>query len=65
LRPTAIRTNVRVMLYRVYNRKFEAYHRPGNPPRVMATHDRAWVWDHRADAEAVAAELNERDRQPE
>ena len=31
----------------------------------MATRDRAWVWDNRADAEAVAAELNERDRRPD
>jgi hypothetical protein len=53
------------MLYRVFNRRFEAYHRPGDPPGVMATHDRAATWDNRTDAEAVAAELNERDRQPE
>jgi hypothetical protein len=31
----------------------------------MATRDRAWVWENRTDAETVAAELNERDRQPE
>jgi hypothetical protein len=53
------------VLYRVFNRKFETYHRPGDPPGVMATHHRAWVWENRADAEAVAAELNERDRRPE
>jgi hypothetical protein len=53
------------MLYRVFNRKFETYHRPGDPPGVMATRDRAWVWDNRTDAEAVAAELNDRDRRPE
>jgi hypothetical protein len=49
----------------VFNRKFEAYDRPGDPKGVMATRDRAWVWESRADAEAVASELNERDRQPE
>jgi hypothetical protein len=53
------------MLYRVYNRKFEAYHHPSDPKGVMATRDRAWIWDNRADAEAAAAELNERDRRPE
>lgn len=31
----------------------------------MAIHERAWVWDYRVEAEAVAAELNERDRRPE
>jgi hypothetical protein len=31
----------------------------------MATRDRAAVWGNRRDADAVAAELNERDRQPE
>jgi hypothetical protein len=31
----------------------------------MSTRARAAVWDSRADAEAVAAELNKRDRQPE
>jgi hypothetical protein len=53
------------VLYRVYNRKFDAYHHPGDPKGVMATRDRAWVWQDRAEAEAVAAELNERDRRPE
>jgi hypothetical protein len=62
---TAERTSVRVTLYRVYNRKCDAYHRPGDPPGVMATHDRAWVWDNRVEAEAVAAELDERDGRPE
>jgi hypothetical protein len=31
----------------------------------MSTRDRAATWDDRAEAEAVAAELNERDRHPE
>lgn len=53
------------MAYRVYNRKFQAYHRPDNPKGVMSTRDRAAIWDNRADAEAVVDELNERDRQPE
>lgn len=53
------------MLYRVFNRRFEAYHHPANPKGVMATRDRAAVWDNRTEAEAVAAALNERDRQPE
>jgi hypothetical protein len=51
--------------FRVFNRRFEAYHRPDNPKGVMSTHDRAAVWDDQAEAEAVAAELNEWDRQPE
>jgi hypothetical protein len=51
--------------FRVFNRKFEAYHRPDNPKGVMSTRDRAATWANRADAEAVAAELNEGDRQPE
>jgi hypothetical protein len=62
---TSERTNVRVVLYRVYNRKFEAYHHPRDPKGVMATKDRAWIWDNRADTEAAAAELNERDHRPE
>jgi hypothetical protein len=53
------------MLYRVFNRRFEAYHHPGDPKGVMASGDRAWVWENRTDAEQVAAELNERDRRPE
>jgi hypothetical protein len=53
------------MAFRVFNRKFKAYHRPGDPPGVMSTRDRAAIWDDRADADAVAAALNERDRQPE
>jgi hypothetical protein len=39
------------MSYRVFNRRFETYHRPDNPKGVMATRDRAWVWENRADAE--------------
>jgi len=31
----------------------------------MSTRKGAATWDDRAEAEAVAAELNERDRQPE
>jgi hypothetical protein len=31
----------------------------------MATRDRAAIWANRADAERVAAELNERDCRPE
>jgi hypothetical protein len=31
----------------------------------MATRERAGTWDDRHEAERVAAELNERDRQPE
>jgi hypothetical protein len=53
------------LLYRVFNRKFESYHRPGDPPGVMATRDRAAIWNDRTEAEQVAAELNERDRRPE
>jgi hypothetical protein len=53
-----------VTLYRIYHRRFEAYH-PDDPKGVMATWDRAATWDNRAEAEAVAAELNERDRQAE
>jgi hypothetical protein len=52
-------------LYRVYNRKFEAYHHPDDAQGVTATWDRAATWDERAEAEAVATELNERDRQIE
>jgi hypothetical protein len=52
-------------MFRVFNGKFEAYHRPDNPKGVMSTWDRAAIWDNRADAEAVVDELNERDRQPE
>jgi hypothetical protein len=54
-----------VTLYRVYHRRFEAYHHPDDPPGVMATWDQAATWDDRSEAEAVAAELNERDRQAE
>jgi hypothetical protein len=53
------------MAYKVSNRKFEAYHRPDNPKGVMSRCDRAAIWEDRAEAETVAAELNERDRQPE
>ena len=52
-------------LYRVYHRRFEAYHQPDDPQGVMASWDRAATWDDRAEAEAVAAKLNERDRQAE
>jgi hypothetical protein len=51
--------------YKVFNRKFEAYHRPDNPKGVMSTRDRAAIWNDRTDAEAVAEELNDRDRRPE
>jgi hypothetical protein len=51
--------------YNVFNRKFEAYHRPDNPKGVMSTRDRAAIWNDRTDAEAVAGELNDRDRRPE
>jgi hypothetical protein len=54
-----------VTLYRVYHRRFEAYHQPDDAQGVMATWDGAATWDERAEAEAVAAELNERDRQTE
>ena len=53
------------MAFRVFNRRFESYHRPDNPKRVMSTRDRAATWDDRSEAEAVAGELNVRDRQPE
>jgi hypothetical protein len=53
------------MLYRVFNRRFEAYHHPANPKGVMSNPDRAGVWDNRTGAETVAAELNDRDRRPE
>jgi hypothetical protein len=32
---------------------------------ILSTLERAGTWDDRVEAEAVAAELNERDRQPE
>jgi hypothetical protein len=51
--------------FRVFNRRFGAYHHPDNRKGVMSTLERAGTWDTRAEAEAVAAELNERDRQPE
>jgi hypothetical protein len=54
-----------VTVYRVFNERFEAYHHPYNRQGVMSTRDRAAIWKHRAKAEAVAAALNERDRQPE
>jgi hypothetical protein len=54
-----------VTVYRVFNRRFEAYHHPYNRQGVMSTRDRAATWADRTDAEAVAAELNERDLQPE
>jgi hypothetical protein len=54
-----------VTLYRVYHRRFEAYHHPDGRKGVMATWDRAATWDDRAQAEAVAADLNQRDRQAE
>jgi hypothetical protein len=53
------------MVFLVFNRRFESYHRPGDPKGVMATRDRAANWANRADAERVAAELNERDCRPE
>jgi hypothetical protein len=52
-------------VYRVYNRRFESYHRPGDPPGVMSSWDRAGTWDDKTEAEAVAETLNERDRKPE
>ena len=54
-----------VTLYRVYHRRFEAYHPRDDPQGVLATWDGAATWDDRAEAEAVAAELNERDRRAE
>lgn len=52
--------------YLVFHRRFESsYHRPDNPKGVMSTRARAAIWDDRAEAEAVAAELNERDLRPE
>ena len=53
------------MVFLVFNRRFESYHRPGDPKGVMATRDHAANWANRADAERVAAELNERDCRPE
>ena len=53
------------MRYRVFNRRFEAYHHPYNRQGVMSTWDRAAMWVDRAEAKAVAAALNERDRHPE
>ena len=52
-------------VYRVYHRRFEAYHNPDNPKGVMSTWDSAATWDDKANAEAVAEALNDRDRQPE
>jgi hypothetical protein len=54
-----------VTLYRIYHRRFEAYHHPDDHKGVMATWDRATTWDDRAEAEATAAELNQRARQAE
>jgi hypothetical protein len=53
------------MTLRVYNRRFDAYHHPNNRKGVMSTRAGAATWDGRAEAEAVAAALNERDRRPE
>jgi hypothetical protein len=53
------------MTYRVFNRLFEAYHNPSNRKGVTSTRDGAATWAYRAEAEAVANELNERDRDPE
>jgi hypothetical protein len=53
------------MAFRVYNRKYESYHHVGDPKGVMAHRHRATEWSDRADAEQVAAQLNERDRQPD
>jgi hypothetical protein len=52
-------------MFRVFNSRFGSYHRPDNPRGVTSTRDRAATWADRTEAEAVAAELNERDRQPE
>jgi hypothetical protein len=52
-------------VYRVYNRRLEAYHHPGNPKGVMSTWDHAGTWDDKAEAETVAQTLNEQDREPE
>jgi hypothetical protein len=54
-----------VTVYRVYHRRLEAYHNPDNAMGVMSAWDGAATWDNKAEAEAVAAELNERDRHPE
>jgi hypothetical protein len=53
------------MTHRVFNRRFDAYHNPDDHQGVMSTRDGAATWDDRAEAEAVAAALNERDRHPE
>jgi hypothetical protein len=53
------------MMYRVFNRRFEAWHRLGDPNGVMSNRDRASDWEDRTEAERVAAALNERDRHPE
>ena len=53
------------MVFLVFNRRFESYHRRGDPKGVMATRDRAAIWANRADADRVATELNERDCRPE
>jgi hypothetical protein len=54
-----------VAVYRVFHRRFSAYHNPDDPKGVMSTWDGAATWDDRAEAEAVAEALNERDRRPE
>lgn len=51
--------------FRVFHWRFESFHHPANPKGVMSTQDRAAMWDDRAEAEAVAPALNERDRRPE
>jgi hypothetical protein len=54
-----------VTVYRVFHRRVEAYHNPADPKGVMSTWKGAATWENRADAEAVAEALNERDSRPE
>jgi len=53
------------MTYRVFHRRFAAYHHPADRKGVMSTRDGAATWTDRAEAAAVAAELNMRDQEPE
>jgi hypothetical protein len=55
----------RAMTYRVFHRRFGAYHHPDDAMGVMSTWDGAATWDDKVEAEAVAEALKERDRQPE
>jgi hypothetical protein len=54
-----------VATFRVFHRRFEAYHHPRQPQGRHVDSGQGGDVGRRADAEAVAGALNERDRQPE